>query len=97
MVKKLQQYQGSAIPSVGDYSIVTLWDQTPVCVIQTTKVTLLPFRDMTYDICKHEGEDDTLTSWITSHRSHFEWVAQQHHFEFTEDLMLVFEDFKVLH
>ena len=56
------------LPEVGDFSIVTNWAGEPKCVIRTSKVRILPFREMTYDICKLEGEDDTLASWQRGHQ-----------------------------
>lgn len=37
------------MPKEGDYSIVTDWAGNPRCVIQTTKVTVLPFKDVDYE------------------------------------------------
>lgn len=47
-------------PKVNDYSIVTDFEGNPKCIIQTTDVIKLKFEDMTYDLCKFEGEDLTL-------------------------------------
>ena len=57
------EIEGERIPKVGDLSIVTDWEGVPRCVIETTEITIIPFSDITYDICKREGEDDTLESW----------------------------------
>lgn len=54
--------ENARIPKIGDYSIVTDWHGTPHCVIETTAVTILPFKEITYEICKREGEDDNLKS-----------------------------------
>ena len=48
---------GQSMPKVGDYSIVTDWDGNPKCVIQTTTVQTIPYSEMTFDVCKREGED----------------------------------------
>jgi uncharacterized protein YhfF len=61
------ELEGERIPEVGDLSIVTDWEYVPRCVIKTTAVHILPFLDITYDICKREGEDDTLESWRNGH------------------------------
>lgn len=88
--------EGATIPEVGDYSIVTNWQGNPKCVIETTAVTILPFNQMTYDICKREGEDDTLESWKNGHRSFFITDGQQLGYKFSEDMPVVFEDFEVV-
>lgn len=86
------------MPKAGDYSIVTDWDGNPRCVIQTKKVTVLPFKEITYELCKKEGEDDNLESWQRNHRAFFTAEGKEElHYEFTEDLMVVFEEFDVVY
>jgi Uncharacterized protein conserved in bacteria len=88
---------GERLPQVGDYSIVTDWDKNPRCVIETTAVTILPFNEMTFDICRREGEDDTLESWQDGHRRFFSEDGKEVGYEFTETMPVVFEDFKVVY
>ena len=88
---------GQPIPKVGDYSIVTDWDGNPRCVIETTSVRVLPFCDMTYDICKLEGEDDTLESWQQGHRRFFTADGANLGYSFSEEMPVVFEEFKVVY
>ena len=85
------------LPEVGDFSIVTNWAGEPKCVIQTSKVRILPFREMTYDICKLEGEDDTLESWQRGHQRFFTEEGKELGYEFTEDMPVVFEEFEVVY
>ena len=85
------------LPQVGDYSIVTDWDGNPRCVIETTAVVILPFNEMTFDICKCEGEDDTLESWRRGHMAHFLEEGKTLGYEFSETMPVVFEDFKVVY
>lgn len=95
----LLAYKGdnSPLPKVGDCSIVTDWDGVPHCVIETTRVTILPFREMTYDICKREGEDDTLESWQKGHIAFFTEDGKASGYTFGWDMPVVFEDFKVVY
>lgn len=85
------------LPEVGDFSIVTNWAGEPKCVIRTSKVRILPFREMTYDICKLEGEDDTLASWQSVRQRFFKEEGQELGYEFTEDMPVVFEEFEVVY
>lgn len=84
------------IPQVGDYSIVTDWEGTPRCVIETTAVTIIPYKEITFDICKREGEDDSLESWQRGHKRFFTEEGQAIGYEFSEEMPVVFEDFKVV-
>ena len=66
-------------------------------MIRTSKVRILPFREMTYDICKLEGEDDTLASWQRGHQRFFTEEGKELGYEFTEDMPVVFEEFEVVY
>ena len=89
--------EGEELPQVGNLSIVTDFSGNPYCVIETTAVTKMPFNEMTFDICKREGEDETLESWQEGHRRYFKIDAEVGGYEFTEDMPIIFEDFKVVY
>ncbi len=89
--------EGESVPKVGDFSIITDWEGIPKCVIETTAVTILPFSEITYDIAKREGEDDTLESWRRGHIKFFTEEGKLMGYEFTWDLPVVFEDFNVVY
>ena len=91
------ELEGEHIPKVGDLSIVTNWDGIPKCVIKTTAVNILPFSDMTYDICKREGEDDSLESWQDGHTRFFKEEGKEVGYDFSPDMPVVFEDFEVVY
>ena len=91
------EVEGERMPEVGDLSIVTDWYGNPHCVIETTRISLIPFKDMTYDICKREGEDENLESWRNNHLKFFKTEAEELGFTFTEDMIVVFEDFEVVY
>ena len=88
---------GMPPPKVGDFNIITDWDGVPHCVVETTAVTVLPFKDITFDICKREGEDDTLESWQKGHINFFTKDGEQAGYKFTWDMPVVFEDFEVVY
>lgn len=85
------------VPQVGDYSIITDWVGDARCVIQTTAVHILPFRDMTFDLCRLEGEDDSLDHWRTSHINFFRAEGAELGYDFSEDMPVVFETFQVVY
>lgn len=88
--------EGSRPPKVGDFSIVTDWDGVPRCVIETTAVNVYKFRDITFEICKREGEDECLETWREGHRRYFLEDGNDLGYEFSEDMQVVFEDFEVV-
>ncbi len=89
--------ENEKIPRIDDYNVVTDWDGNAKCVIRTTAVTILPFKEITYDLCRKEGEDDSLTSWRKSHISFFIEDGKEMGYEFTEDMEVVFEEFEVVY
>jgi uncharacterized protein YhfF len=88
--------EASPLPKVGDLSIVTDWAGTPYCIMKTTAIVILPFREMTFDICKREGEDETLESWREGHGKFFAMEGEALGYEFSEDMPVVFEDFEIV-
>lgn len=91
------ELNGERVPRIGDLSIVTDWNNDPKCVIETTNITIIPFKDITYEICKREGEDDNLESWRQGHIRFFMSEGSELGYTFTEDMPVVFEDFKVIY
>lgn len=85
------------MPKIGDFSIITDWDGNPRCVIETTNIMIIPFHKITYEICKREGEDDTLESWQIGHRRFFIAEGKELGYEFSEDMPVIFEDFEVVY
>lgn len=95
-----QQYyerQDERIPQPGDYSIVTDWAGEPKCIIETKKVIIQPFQDITFELCSLEGEDDSLESWRAGHRAFFMAEGKELGYNFTEDMPVVFEVFEVVY
>lgn len=95
----LKDYEmdGESIPKVGELSIVTDFAGNPRGVIETTAVSIVPFNELTFDIVKREGEDSTLESWRRGHEKFFRACAKRHGYEFTYDLPVIFEEFKLIY
>ncbi len=91
------QIENEPLPKKGDYYIVTDFHGNPRCVIRTTEVTVLPYDEMTYDLCKREGEDDSLESWQEGHRRFYQEEGRQLGYTFTEKMLIVFEDFEMVY
>lgn len=90
------QVEGEEIPKVGEMSVITYWDNTPACVIRTTSVKIIPYKEITFDIAKLEGEDDTLESWQNHHSKFFTEEGKEVGYTFTENMPVVFEEFEVI-
>jgi len=90
------EIEKTPVPKEGDLSIITYWDGTLGCLIKTTKVTIIPFNEVTFDLAKLEGEDETLKSWQDNHIKFFTADVKESGYEFSDDIPVVFEEFEVL-
>lgn len=88
-------YTDDILPDKGDYGIVTDWDGVPRCVIKTTRVKIIPFNKITLEQALKEGEAETLEEWRETHRAVYTRNAEQLDLEFSEDIKIVYEEFRV--
>jgi len=84
------------MPKVGDLSVITDWDGNPRCVIRTTNIRIIPFKDITYDIAKLEGENENLESWRKTHEKFFKAEGEEFGYTFSDDMKVLFEEFEVV-
>jgi len=89
-------YQNEPLPQAGEISVITYWDGTPACVVKTTNVQIIRFCDMTYDIAKLEGENDSLEEWRETHSAFWIDEGKRKGYTFSEEMPIVFEEFEVL-
>ena len=61
------EIEGEPAPKVGDLCVLTDYAGNPACVVETKAITIMPFGEMTFEICRREGEDDCLNSWRANH------------------------------
>lgn len=90
------EIEGDKLPEAGAMSVITWWDGTPGCVVRTTNVRIIPYKDITFDIAKLEGEDDDLDSWRRSHEYFFREEGRELGYVFSEDMPVIFEEFEVV-
>jgi uncharacterized protein YhfF len=86
-----------ALVRVGDFSIVTDWDEKPVCLIQTTEVRVLPFEQIDAQFAYDYGEGArTLEWWKREMWRYYDGECKQIGREATSDMPLVCERFRVI-
>ncbi len=83
-------------PHVGDYSMVVNYEEEPVAIIKTIDIKILPFNEVSWEFAKLEGEDDNLESWRRNHRKFFTEEAIRLNYQFSEEMLVISEKFKVL-
>lgn len=90
------QVSGENVPKEGALSVITDWNGTPRCVIRTTRVRVIPYKDITFELARLEGEDDTLESWQKNHEKFFTEEGKELGYQFSENMEVVFEEFEVV-
>jgi uncharacterized protein YhfF len=64
------EYENKPVPRVGDLSIVTDYAGTALCVIETVRVDIVPFEDVSEEFAATEGEGDgSLAYWRSAHEA----------------------------
>ena len=89
---------GEPVPRPGDLSILLDAEGHPRALIRTSRVDVVPLRDVTGEFAALEGEDDrTLVSWRREHERYFRRVLEPAGVEFDESLPVALERFEVLY
>jgi uncharacterized protein YhfF len=93
----LESYQidMEPLPSVGNRYVVTSWDGNALCVIETLKVTILPFMEITWEMAQKEGVAESMSLWEEAHTEFFEYDGDIMGYDFTPDMPVVYEEFCV--
>ncbi|MBF0787188.1 ASCH domain-containing protein [Streptococcus sp. 19428wC2_LYSM12] len=87
-----------ALPTVGEQSVILNGQEEAVCVIETTKVEVLPFNQVSADHAFKEGEGDkSLAYWRQIHEELFSQWLEEVGLAFSEDSQVVLEEFKVVY
>ena len=90
----LYEQEQEPLPKAGDYSVILNTKGEAVCIIRTTKVYVVPFREVSADHAFREGEDDrSLESWRKVHRDFFTREMNDEGLSFVEDMPVVCEEF----
>lgn len=86
------------LPHAGAYSVILDAKDNAVCVIQTTRVAVVPFNKVTAEHAYKEGEGDrSLSYWREVHESFFTECLHEAGLQFTPDMKVVCEEFTVIY
>jgi len=85
------------LPVSGELYIVVDRANKPQCVIELESVKIVPFNEVTWEMAKQEGEDENLGAWKERQQENLEDEGALVGFEFTPDIKLVFQTFKVVY
>lgn len=92
------EVEGRRLPVPGDLSIVTNWSGSPLCIIETEAVELVPFSEVSSEFAATEGEGDgSLSFWRDAHRQYFTRECARAGRQFSENMPVACERFKVVY
>jgi len=90
--------EGNPIPQPGLITIVLDGHGNPLCIIETTEVVVCRFNVVDDEFANAEGEGDlSLEYWRKAHINFFSRVLPKIGKEFSEDMPLVCERFRVIY
>ena len=90
--------EGAAVPQVGLITMVLDGRGEPLCIIETTEVTIRAFNEVDAQFAYAEGEDDrSLAAWRREHWRYFSRVLPEIGRAPADDMPLVCERFRVLY
>ncbi len=85
------------LPLTGELYVVLDRAENPRCVIETESVNIIPFNEVTWGMAVKEGEDENLEQWREKKQEYIEDEGAILGFDFTPDIKLVFQTFKVVY
>ncbi|MBG6233510.1 uncharacterized protein YhfF [Pedobacter sp. CAN_A7] len=86
------------LPKVGDQYIITDWNGNARAIIETTRITLTPYNEITTEFVRIEGEGDkSLEYWKKVHLAYYTREMEPYGENFTEDMIIICEHFKTIY
>jgi uncharacterized protein YhfF len=85
------------LPKVGDLSVVTNWAKAPLCIIETQRLDIVAFDEVSEEFAATEGESDgSLEYWQTAHWAYFGRECQRIGRSLDPKMPVVCERFEVV-
>ena len=89
--------EGNPIPKVGIVTVVLDGRGDPLCIVETVEVTIRNYNEVDADFARSEGEGDlSLEYWREAHRNFFLRTLPKIGKEFSEEMPLVCERFRMI-
>jgi len=86
------------LPKVGNQYIVTDWNGDSKAIIETSKIELTSFNEITPEFAKTEGEGDkSLKYWKEVHQAYYTREMKLYNEKFDENMIIVCEYFKTIY
>lgn len=85
-------YEFDSLSTVGDVSVLTDSNNNDMCILETKEVIVTEFKNITWDLAKLEGENNSLKEWKKVHIYYFSKIDSN----FNDDTKVIFEIFEVI-
>ncbi len=90
--------EGESIPETGTVTIVLDGSGRPLCIVETVEVTIRKYNEVDAEFARQEGEGDlSLNYWREAHRTFFSRSLPKIGKEFSEEMPLVCERFRLIY
>jgi len=97
-VHALYAVEGEPLPEAGAYSVILNSRADAVCIIRTTAVAIIPYSQVSAAFAAMEGEGDrSLAYWRKVHEPFFTHELALAGLHFTQDTLVVCEEFEVVY
>lgn len=94
----LYELEQEPLPQAGEYSVILDNEDRAVCVIRTDRVYVTPFREISEEHARREGEGDlSLSYWRKVHERFFRQEMEAAGLTFDEDMPVVCEEFSCVY
>ena len=94
----LYEIEGEPLPEASGYSVILNSKDEAVCIIENTKVYVVPFCEVSAKHAFKEGEGDrSLAYWRKVHEAFFSECMKEAGLAFDEDMKVVCEEFRVVY
>lgn len=94
----LYQIDGEPLPEASGYSVILNSKDEAVCIIENTKVYVLPFCEVSAEHAYKEGEGDrSLKYWRNVHEEFFTECMEEAGLTFDENMKVVCEEFRLVY
>lgn len=94
----LYEMDGEPLPEASGYSVILNSKDEAVCIIENTKVYVVPFCEVSAKHACKEGEGDrSLAYWRAVHEEFFSECMAEAGMTFDESMKVVCEEFKLVY
>lgn len=94
----LYEIEGEPLPEASGYSVILNSKEEAVCIIENTKVYVVPFCEVIAEHAYKEGEGDrSLEYWRKVHEVFFTGCMAEAGLTFDENMKVVCEEFRVVY